>query len=105
MKRLHVNLKVKELAESVRFYSTLFATEPTVTKPDYAKWMLDDPRVNFSIVEAPGVTTGTASSISGERSGDRIRGRPPSRSGRWYLVRKPLPPAGSRGSGRPACSG
>lgn len=53
MKRLHVNLKVQELEESVRFYSTLFAAEPTVTKSDYAKWMLDDPRVNFSIVEAP----------------------------------------------------
>ena len=52
MKRLHVNLKVKELDESVRFYSTLFAAEPTVTKTDYAKWMLDDPRVNFSIVAA-----------------------------------------------------
>lgn len=53
MKRLHVNLKVKELTEAVGFYSTLFDAAPTVTKPDYAKWMLDDPRVNFSIVEAP----------------------------------------------------
>ena len=52
MKRLHVNLKVKELEESVRFYSTLFDAAPTVTKPNYAKWMLDDPRVNFSIVAA-----------------------------------------------------
>ena len=59
MTRLHVNLKVKDLAESVRFYSTLFDAEPTVTKPDYAKWMLDDPRVNFSIVDTP----------SGERHG------------------------------------
>lgn len=58
MKRLHVNLKVKELDESVRFYSTLFAAEPTVTKPDYAKWMLDDPRVNFSIVATPDATNG-----------------------------------------------
>jgi catechol 2,3-dioxygenase-like lactoylglutathione lyase family enzyme len=49
MKRLHVSLAVKDLAESVRFYSTLFATKPTVLKTDYAKWMLDDPRVNFSI--------------------------------------------------------
>ena len=53
MTRLHVNLKVEDLATSVRFYSTLFDAEPTVTKPDYAKWMLDDPRVNFSIIEAP----------------------------------------------------
>lgn len=49
MKRLHVSLAVKDLDESVRFYSTLFATKPTVLKTDYAKWMLDDPRVNFSI--------------------------------------------------------
>lgn len=49
MKRLHVNLAVDDIAESVRFYSTLFAAEPTVLKPDYAKWMLEDPRVNFAI--------------------------------------------------------
>ena len=49
MKRLHVNLAVKDLDQSVRFYSTLFAAEPTVLQPDYAKWMLEDPRVNFAI--------------------------------------------------------
>ncbi|HYZ63484.1 MAG TPA: ArsI/CadI family heavy metal resistance metalloenzyme [Acetobacteraceae bacterium] len=49
MKRLHVHVSVDDLAQSIRFYSTLFAAEPTVTKPDYAKWMLDDPRVNFAI--------------------------------------------------------
>ena len=49
MKRLHVNLAVKDLEQSVRFYSTLFAAEPAVLKADYAKWMLEDPRVNFSI--------------------------------------------------------
>ncbi len=49
MKRLHVHVSVDNLAQSTRFYSTLFAAEPTVTKPDYAKWMLDDPRVNFAI--------------------------------------------------------
>lgn len=49
MKRLHVNLAVDDLERSVRFYSALFAAEPTVLKPDYAKWMLDDPRVNFAI--------------------------------------------------------
>ena len=49
MKRLHVHVGVNDLAESIRFYSTLFATEPTVVKDDYAKWMLDDPRVNFAI--------------------------------------------------------
>jgi catechol 2,3-dioxygenase-like lactoylglutathione lyase family enzyme len=49
MKRLHVHVSVDDLADSVRFYSTLFAAEPTVAKPGYAKWMLDDPRVNFAI--------------------------------------------------------
>ncbi|WP_119462051.1 ArsI/CadI family heavy metal resistance metalloenzyme [Rhodospirillaceae bacterium SYSU D60014] len=49
MKRLHVNVAVENLAESIRFYTALFAAEPTVVKPDYAKWMLDDPRVNFAI--------------------------------------------------------
>ena len=49
MKRLHVHVSVEDIAQSVRFYSTLFAAEPTVLKPDYAKWMLDDPRVNFAI--------------------------------------------------------
>jgi catechol 2,3-dioxygenase-like lactoylglutathione lyase family enzyme len=49
MKRLHVSVAVSDLDQSVRFYSTLFDSAPTVRKPDYAKWMLDDPRVNFSI--------------------------------------------------------
>ncbi len=51
MKRLHVHVSVENLAESIRFYSALFASEPTVSKDDYAKWMLDDPRVNFAISE------------------------------------------------------
>src|SRR5690242_13774138 len=49
MKRLHVHVSVDDLAQSIRFYSTLFAAEPTVIKSDYAKWMLEDPRVNFAI--------------------------------------------------------
>jgi catechol 2,3-dioxygenase-like lactoylglutathione lyase family enzyme len=49
MKRLHVHVAVDDLAQSIRFYSTLFAAEPTVVKEDYAKWMLEDPRVNFAI--------------------------------------------------------
>jgi catechol 2,3-dioxygenase-like lactoylglutathione lyase family enzyme len=44
-----VHVAVNDLDESIRFYSTLFASEPTVRKDDYAKWMLDDPRVNFAI--------------------------------------------------------
>jgi predicted enzyme related to lactoylglutathione lyase len=49
MKRLHIHVAVENLEASIQFYSTMFATTPTVTKPDYAKWMLDDPRVNFAI--------------------------------------------------------
>ena len=49
MKRLHVSVAVSDMDQSVRFYATLFGTEPTVLKNDYAKWMLEDPRVNFSI--------------------------------------------------------
>jgi catechol 2,3-dioxygenase-like lactoylglutathione lyase family enzyme len=49
MKNLHVHMGVDDLPASIRFYSALFAAEPTVQKDDYAKWMLDDPRVNFAI--------------------------------------------------------
>lgn len=49
MKRLHVHVGVEELEPSVRFYSTLFGAEPSVLKQDYAKWMLEDPRVNFAV--------------------------------------------------------
>ncbi|HEY2051402.1 MAG TPA: ArsI/CadI family heavy metal resistance metalloenzyme [Caulobacteraceae bacterium] len=49
MKRMHVHVAVDDLATSIRFYTTLFGAQPTVVKDDYAKWMLDDPRVNFAI--------------------------------------------------------
>ena len=49
MKRLHVHVGVEDIDASIRFYSTLFGAEPSVTKADYAKWMLEDPRVNFAI--------------------------------------------------------
>ena len=49
MKRMHINVAVGDLDQSVQFYSALFAAQPTVVKHDYAKWMLDDPRVNFAI--------------------------------------------------------
>jgi catechol 2,3-dioxygenase-like lactoylglutathione lyase family enzyme len=49
MKRMHIHVGVNDLDRSIGFYSTLFAAEPTVVKADYAKWMLDDPRVNFAI--------------------------------------------------------
>lgn len=49
MKRMHVHVAVEDIQQSVGFYSALFGAEPTVVKSDYAKWMLDDPRVNFAI--------------------------------------------------------
>ena len=62
MKRLHVHVSVDDLSQSIRFYSTLFSAEPAVLKDDYAKWMLDDPRVNFAIstvsVNRPGGVAG-----------------------------------------------
>ena len=69
MKRLHVHVSVDDLAHSIQFYSTLFAAEPTVTKQDYAKWMLDDPRVNFAI-STRGEQTGVDHlGISGRNAG------------------------------------
>jgi catechol 2,3-dioxygenase-like lactoylglutathione lyase family enzyme len=49
VKRFHVHVAVHDLQQSIRFYSSLFGAAPSVTKEDYAKWMLDDPRVNFAI--------------------------------------------------------
>lgn len=49
MKRFHMHMAVEDIEKNVRFYSTLFGAEPAVRKPDYAKWMLEDPRVNFAI--------------------------------------------------------
>ena len=49
MKRMHVHVSVEDITTSIGFYSALFAAQPAVVKPDYAKWMLDDPRVNFAI--------------------------------------------------------
>jgi catechol 2,3-dioxygenase-like lactoylglutathione lyase family enzyme len=49
MKRFHVHVSVDDIAASVRFYSTVFGAPPAVLKDDYAKWMIDDPRVNFAI--------------------------------------------------------
>jgi len=58
MKRLHLHVSVPDLAQSIQFYETLFGAPATVVKADYAKWMLEDPRVNFAISQrerAPGV--------------------------------------------------
>jgi len=71
MKRLHVNVNVQDLDRSIQFYTTLFAAPPSVVKDDYAKWMLDDPRVNFAIstrsqtigVDHLGIQTDTAEDL------------------------------------------
>lgn len=58
MKRMHIHVAVKDIPRSVHFYSAMFAAQPTVVKDDYAKWMLEDPRVNFAISthgEKPGL--------------------------------------------------
>ena len=58
MKRFHVHVSVSDLSKSIAFYSAMFGAEPTVVKPDYAKWMLEHPRVNFAISnrgQTPGV--------------------------------------------------
>ena len=47
MKRFHVHVSVENLEQSIRFYSTLFAADPPIRQPDYAKWMIEDPRINF----------------------------------------------------------
>ena len=49
MKRFHVHVSVDDLDRNIRFYSTVFGQGPTLQKPDYAKWMLEDPRINFAI--------------------------------------------------------
>ena len=58
MKRFHVHVAVPDLQQSIRFYSTMFGAQPSVVKPDYAKWMLDDPRVNFAISQRDGKPAG-----------------------------------------------
>ena len=58
MKRFHMHLRVADIDRSVAFYTRLFAAEPAVMKDDYAKWMLEDPRVNFAISAREGAATG-----------------------------------------------
>lgn len=58
MKRFHVHVAVNDLDKSIAFYSAVFGEKPSIVKPDYAKWMLEDPRVNFAISnrgQTPGV--------------------------------------------------
>ena len=60
MKRFHVHIAVDDLEANIHFYSAVFGVPPTVTKPDYAKWMIEEPRLNFAISDRgakPGWTT------------------------------------------------
>jgi catechol 2,3-dioxygenase-like lactoylglutathione lyase family enzyme len=78
MKRLHVHMSVGDLDQSIRFYSTLFAAPPTVVKPDYAKWMLEDPRINFAISTQSGRAPGIdhlGIQVENERELQQIYGR------------------------------
>ena len=58
MKRLHLHIAVEDLTRSIGFYSTLFGAQPSVVKDDYAKWMLEDPRVNLAISQRDRVAAG-----------------------------------------------
>lgn len=58
MKRFHMHVGVTDIDQSVAFYSQLFGSEPSVVKPDYAKWMLEDPRINFAISMRDGAVKG-----------------------------------------------
>ena len=58
MKRLHIHIRAGDLVASERFYTALFGQAPVVTKPDYIKWMLDDPRINFAISQKEGDALG-----------------------------------------------
>jgi predicted enzyme related to lactoylglutathione lyase len=73
MKRFHVHLHVDDLAASIAFYARLFGTAPTRSEADYAKWMLDDPRLNFAI------------STRGAQPGMTIS-RAPARSASWIAA-------------------
>ncbi len=89
MKRLHLHVSVHDLAQSVRFYSTLFAAGPAVTKADYAKWMLDNPSVNFAIsthggkpgLDHAGIQVGTQEELQEVYARLRQAGRPVSEQG------------------------
>lgn len=72
MKRLHLHVSVPDLSQSIQFYETLFGASPSVVKDDYAKWMLEDPRVNFAIsqrersagIDHVGIQTDTVAELS-----------------------------------------
>ena len=77
MKRFHVHLHVDNLANSIAFYSRLFAAEPARVEADYAKWMLDDPRVNFAISTRQSATgvNHLGIQVESDEALDTLRGR------------------------------
>ena len=77
MKRFHIHVGVEKLDESIRFYSALFGAEPVKTKSDYAKWMIDDPRLNFAISTRANTKGVDHLGIQVEENGelDELRGR------------------------------
>lgn len=85
MKRMHLHVGVENLDASVAFYNILFAAEPTVLKSDYAKWMLEDPRINFAIsstahtaigIEHIGLQVETAEELAEVHTRLKAAGRP-----------------------------
>ena len=103
MKRMHFHVSVDDLDKSIGFYSTLFGVAPSVTKADYAKWMLDDPRVNFAI-SARGVAAGLdhigiqvderseLNELSGRLKTAWLLSKSHSGTGYWKCCRKPTLP-------------
>ncbi len=73
MKRIHVHMTVDDLGRSIGFYSVLFAARPTFVKDDYAKWMLDDPRVKLCDLDAGARTGPRSSRHSGRGTVDELR--------------------------------
>jgi catechol 2,3-dioxygenase-like lactoylglutathione lyase family enzyme len=70
MKRMHLHVSVPDLAQSIDFYATLFGAPPAVVKDDYAKWMLEDPRVNFAISQRGGAAGVDHVGLQAESAGE-----------------------------------
>ena len=77
MKRLHIHIGVENIEQALPFYTTLFGADPVKTKPDYAKWLLDDPCVNFAISTRPSKKGVDHLGIQVDGNGelDEVRGR------------------------------
>ncbi len=103
MKRLHVHVAVEDLTASIRFYSQLFAAEPVVRKGDYAKWMLEDPRVNFAIsrrgskpgIQHLGIQVEDRAELQEVYDDSSVRNAPYSKKGRRHAATPKARRAGS----------